>query len=410
MSPHPFLSATGMLVAVTAGYPAPPPAAAPSATITVQNKLGLDRRAETISIPAAKLSALLKEFGPTNLLVKDNQTGKFIVSQSLDADGNGSIDELLFQTDVKANGLQLFTVVGLKNGAAQQPRSLYTTFSRLVPERIDDYAWENDRVGFRTYGPEAQRLTEAGRTDGTLTSGMDCWLKRTPYPVIDKWYAANVKQVGYYHIDHGEGYDPYHVGDSRGFAGVGVWDKDSLYVSKNFVSYKTLAKGPIRTLFELTYAPWPAAGRVVTEKKIVSLDLGSNLTRFEDHVAADKPLPNLTIGTTLHAEPKGVQGEVKGEPQQGWFRYWEPMDDAFVGTGIVLAPGQVQSWKDRRTKAKEQSHLLVIATPANGILTYYAGFGWTKSGQFKTAAEWDSYLADYAKRLASPLVVTVTGN
>lgn len=408
--PAQLLSAAGLLAAVAAGPPVMRPPAAPSATITVHNQLASDRRAETIRIPAAQLGTLLREVGPADILVKDAQTGRVLVSQALDENGNGTIDALLFQTDIRANGTQKFKLVGVKNGAAQQPKSAYTTFSRLVPERIDDYAWENDRVGFRTYGPEAQRLTEAGRPDGTLTSGMDCWLKRTPYPVIDKWYAANVKEVGYYHKDHGEGYDPYHVGDSRGFAGVGVWEKDSLYVSKNFVSYKTLAKGPIRTLFELTYAPWPAAGRLVTEKKVISLDLGSNLTRFEDYVAADKPLPNLTIGTTLHAEPKGVQGEVKGEPRQGWFRYWEPMDDSFVGTGIVLAPGQVQSWKDRRTKAKEQSHLLVLATPVSGVLTYYAGFGWTKSGQFKTAAEWDAYLADYAQRLASPLVVTVTGS
>jgi hypothetical protein len=227
-----------------------------------------------------------------------------------------------------------------------------------------------------------------------------------PYSIIDKWYAANVKEVGYYHIDHGEGYDPYHVGDSRGFAGIGIWDKDSLYVSRNFTGYKTLANGPIRTLFELSYAPWRANGRTVTEKKILSIDLGSNLTRFEEHISADKPLPNVTIGTTLHAEPKGVLGEVKGEPKQGWFRYWEPMDDAFLGTGVVLAPQQIQGWKDRRTKAKEQSHLLVMATPKESKVVYYAGFGWTKSGQFKSAAEWDQYLAQFAQRLASPLEVS----
>ena len=127
-------------------------------------------------------------------------------------------------------------------------------------------------------------------------------------------------------------------------------------------------------------------------------------------MASASPLPNLTIGTTLHAEPKGVQGEVKGEPQQGWFRYWEPMDDSHVGTGIVLAPGSIQKWQDRRTRAKEQSHLLVMATPTQGVLTYYAGFGWTKSGQFSTAAEWDAYLADYAQRLAAPLAVSYGSN
>ncbi|WP_052732464.1 DUF4861 domain-containing protein [Hymenobacter terrenus] len=396
--------ATCAVALSTAVPPAPQPLA-----LTIQNKLGLDRQAETISIPAARISTLLQAYGPGGVLVKDGQTGKFIVSQAVDNDGNGTVDELLFQTNIKANASQKFTVVGLKDGALQQPKSEHTTFSRLVPERIDDYAWENDRVAFRTYGPKAQQLTESGSKDGTLTSGMDCWLKRVSYPVIDKWYAGNLKEASYYHKDHGEGYDPYHVGASRGFAGVGVWEGDSLYVSKNFVTYKTLASGPIRTRFELTYAPWNANGRTVTEKKIISLDLGSNLTRFEERLSSDKPLPNLTIGTTLHADPKGVPGEVKGEPKQGWFRYWEPIDDSFVGTGIVLMSSQVQGWKDRRTNAKDQSHLLVMTSPSNGALTYYAGFGWTKSNQFKTAAEWDQYLAQYAQRLASPLVVSFGG-
>lgn len=399
---HPGAAPALLLLTTLLGATTP---AADSKTVTVRNKLALNRTAETISIPVAQLAALLKKFGPANLLVKDAQ-GKVLVSQTVDNNGDGAVDELLFQTDIPGKTTQKFTVTGATNGAAQQPKSPYTTFARLVPERTDDYTWENDRVAFRTYGPEAERLVVAKQPGGTLTSGMDCWLKRVPYSIIDKWYAGHVKQAGYYHKDHGEGYDPYHVGDSRGFAGIGIWENDSLYVSRNFTGYKTLANGPIRTLFELSYAPWQAGGRTVTEKKLLSIDLGSNLTRFEERIAADKPLPNVTIGTTLHTEPKGVLGEVKGEPKQGWFRYWEPMDDAFVGTGVVLAPSQVQTWKDHRTKAKEQSHLLVVATPKENKLVYYAGFGWTKSGQFKNQAEWDQYLTDYAKRLASPLEVT----
>jgi hypothetical protein len=401
------MSVAGVLLA-TALLSATPPAAE-TVRLTVRNLLTLARPAETISLPAVRLAGLLKKYGAKNLLVKD-AADKILVSQPVDNNGDGTVDELLFQTTIPANATQKFTVTGATTGAAQQPQSPFTTYARLVPERTDDYTWENDRVAFRTYGPEAERLVVAKQPGGTLTSGMDCWLKRVPYSIIDKWYTANVKAAGYYHIDHGEGYDPYHVGDSRGFAGIGIWDKDSLYVSRNFTSCRTLANGPIRTLFELSYAPWLANGRTVTEKKLLSIDLGSNLTRFEERISADKPLPNVTIGTTLHAEPKGARGEVKGAPDQGWFRYWEPMDDAFLGTGVVLAPEGIQRWQDRRTTAKEQSHLLVMATPKASKLVYYAGFGWTKSGQFATAADWDHYLVNYAQRLASPLEVRFSGN
>ena len=387
------------------GAAAPPALRAPAPlAFTVRNRLAVARPAETVSLPAARLTSLLKAYGADNLLVRDAATGAVLVSQMLDNNADGQVDELLFQTALAANEAKRFTVSGAANGAAQRPKSSLTTFSRFVPERIDDYAWENERVAFRTYGPVAQQLTEAGRKDGTLTSGMDCWLKRVPYPVIDKWYAGNVQEAGYYHHDRGEGYDPYHVGDSRGCGGTGIWDNDRLYVSKNFIRYKTLATGPIRTVFELTYAPWEANGRVITEKKRISLDLGSNLSRYEDFYSSPQALPNFVVGITLHEK----KGAVRAEQPAGWFRYWEPIDDAEVGTGVVLAPAAVTEFRDHRVEQPDQSNLLIFTRPASTGLVFYAGFGWTKSGQFRTVQEWDAYLARFAQTLTSPLEVSWT--
>lgn len=382
---------------------APPRAAAPKPLrITVSNPLNQTRPPETISVPASRLADLLRTAGPDRLQVRDAQTGALLVSQLLDGDGDGQPDELLFQADFGPRARRRFTVSGAPADAAPAPPER-RTFSRFVPERIDDYAWENDLVAFRTYGPVAQQYTEAGRTDGTLTSGMDCWLKRVPYPVIDKWYGGYPADHRYYHVDRGEGYDPYHVGDSRGCGGTGVWDEGKLFVSKNFVSYRRLATGPIRTVFELTYAPWQANGRTVTERKRISLDLGSQLTRYEELLSSSQPLPNFVVGITLHDQ----KGSVATNQAAGWFRYWEPMDDAELGTGIVLDPRRVLEYRDYRTPQKDQSHLLVFARPAPENLVFYAGFAWTKAGQIKTPAEWEAYLGDFARRLAAPLKVQV---
>jgi hypothetical protein len=196
----------------------------------------------------------------------------------LDENGDGKPDALLFQTDVAAKGTKTFVLAA---GSEAMPASPVTTFARFVPERTDDIAWENERVAFRTYGPNAEQLYDKKDPAGTLTSGMDCWLKRVNYPIINKWYAQHVLTPFSYHKDTGEGYDPYHVGASRGTGGTGVLDGGKLYVSKNFATYKVLATGPIRTVFELTYAPWDANGRPVTERKIISLDLGAtrNISR-----------------------------------------------------------------------------------------------------------------------------------
>ncbi|WP_460921019.1 DUF4861 domain-containing protein [Pontibacter brevis] len=370
-------------------------------SFTVKNNLDMDRTAETVSVPVSEVEAFVKEYGAENILIRDGETDSLLVTQALDNDADGTIDEILFQTDIRANAEKNFEITGAADGAAQQPKSGLTTYSRFVPERTDDYTWENDRVAFRTYGPVAQRMVEEGTPGGTLTSGMDVWLKRVNYPIINKWYEGYKEDPNFYHVDRGEGYDPYHVGASRGIGGIGVLVGDTLHVSKNFTEYKTIAEGPIRTVFELSYAPWQADGRTINEKKRISLDLGSNMTRFENYLEADQSLPNATIGITLHEK----KGEVKANPEQGWFRYWEPMDGSNLGTGVVLAPAVVEDYKDHRVDTKDQSHLYVITKPENNKLVYYAGFGWEKSGQFKSKEEWDQYLANFAKRVASPLEV-----
>ena len=372
-------------------------------TITAINRLAAPRLAETVSLPTAQLARLFHSSGKHGWVVRDSKTGAVLVSQLVEADSGKQDEMLLFQSDFKARETKKFTVAVSPRVAEPQPKSQYVAFSRFVPERIDDYAWENDLVAFRTYGPVAQQLTEAGRKDGTLTSGMDCWLKRVRYPVINKWYAGFVAKPGFYHTDHGEGYDPYHVGDSRGCGGLGVWnDQDStLAVSKNFVTYKRLANGPLRTVFELTYAPWLAGGQLLRERLRVTLDVGRQLSRYDVFVTTDHgPVPPLTVGITLHEK----KGTVAGNPVLGWFRHWEPIDDSELGTALVVAPDQVQNWWTFRTARPDQSHVFVRLKPT-GHATYYAGYGWTKAGRFTNVGDWEDYLTAEAQRLNSPLAV-----
>lgn len=375
--------------------------APPQQTVTVRNRLDLNRERETISLPVGRLRPELRQLGPAGLVVQDAQTGAVVLSQWLDLDADGQPEELLFQTDIPAKGRRQFVLTAGTPPPAPADR---TTFARFVPERTDDFAWENDRVAFRTYGPNAQELYDRKDPNGTLSSGMDCWLKRVPYPIIDKWYGRHVREKRFaYHTDVGEGYDPYHVGSSRGTGGTGVLDGGKLYVSRNFTGYQVLATGPIRTVFELSYAPWDAGGRQVRETKRISLDLGANLTRYEEHLSADQPLPNLTVGLTLHEQ----KGQVLADPKAGWCRYWEKIDDAYLGTGVVVAPGYLTDYQEHRSAQKDQSQLYMLTRPRAGQVVFYAGFGWQKSGQFASAEAWDAYLAQFARRLASPLEVRV---
>jgi Domain of unknown function (DUF4861) len=57
--------------------------------------------------------------------------------------------------------------------------------------------------------------------------------------------------------------------------------------------------------------------------------------------------------------------------------------------------------------ADQKNYLVEAKVPADGTVVYYAGFGWSKSGQFQSKDDWDRYVADYAARLQAPVQVTL---
>lgn len=365
-------------------------------SIQVRNTQNFERN-EIVSLSKSQLKSFLGKNKAEDLRIKDAQNNNLVI-QWVDNDGDGKNDELLFQAKLNAKKTNSYTIIAENTPI---PESKLTTYSRLVPERVDDYTWENDKIAFRVYGPKGQAEALAGVKGSTLSSGVDIWFKRTEKSVINEWYKGYLTDPMYYHKDtRGEGYDPYHVGGSRGTGGIGIWKDGKLQVSKNFASSKTIAEGPLRTVFELTYAPWSEFG--VKETKIISLDLGSNFSKFESTFEAEKPVPNYTVGITLHKN----EGEAKLNDKAGYYLHWEKIDDAFVGEGIVIDPKIVQKSVAHTSETPDQSNLLVVTKPQKK-LTYYAGFAWQKSGQIQTQKDWENILEKQAKIVANPLLITV---
>lgn len=363
--------------------------------VTIKNNLNFDRR-EIVALQRRELAKLLKSHHQKDVRIRKANSDEYLPLQWMDNNGDGKDDELLFVAEVKANAEAVYDV--LLNRKMSLLLSETSAYSRFVPERSDDYAWENDKVAFRVYGPKGQEEALKGIPGSTLSSGVDIWLKRVPHPVIEKWYAGHKSSPGFYHTDRGEGYDPYHVGASRGTGGSGIWVNDSLQVSQNFTAYRVIATGGLRTIFELDYAPWGEFS--IRETKRITLDMGSNFSKFEVTVTSGKKIPNYAVGITLHK----VQGEVSMDKQKGWIRHWEKIDDAYVGEGIVVDPKSIMSAFAHTSKTPDQSNLLAVLKPGSKIV-YYAGFAWQKSGQVNDAADWDAMLQRQAEIVAHPLEV-----
>ncbi|KIQ14406.1 hypothetical protein RT99_21285 [Flavobacterium sp. MEB061] len=364
--------------------------------ITIINSLNIEREFETVELTKKSLglpdAAKLEE-----LAIKEKNSGLFLESQAVDDDGDGTMDVLLFQPKINASSQKDFEVVVAKNTSATKNSICY---SRFVPERTDDYAWENNKVAFRTYGPVAQQMVENKIEGGTLTSGIDAWLKRVDYPIINKWYEKATNGTGTYHKDTGEGLDNFHVGNSRGVGGIAVKVDNKYYFSKNFISWKTITTGPIRTSFILTYADWDAKGNKITESKLISLDYGSYLSRLEISITGTK---TIAAGLTLHDKKGTIGTNIK----EGWLSHWEPIDDSEIGTGLVAPKNTLTSFDNYLTNDKDLSNLYGNLKVKNNKAIYFVGFGWKKGSPFQTKTEWETYLSSFAKKINNPLVVKV---
>lgn len=360
-------------------------------TVTVKNTLNIDREFETVEVDISQIAA--EKEADLVVLGTDN---KVVTSQIVDTDLDGKNDVILFQPSIKANATKTYT---LSISDKKQDSVINYCYSRFVPERTDDYTWENNRVAFRTFGPVAQKMVEDGVKGGTLSSGIDAWLKRVEYPIINTWYKRNDVKKGAYHKDHGEGLDNFHVGVSRGIGGTAVKVDTSFYFSRNFTSYKTITTGPLRTSFVLTYATWDANGKQIDETKHISLDYGQNLTRFEIDV---KGTETISSGITLH-DKKGVTNE---DDATFWLSHWETLDDSEVGTGIVTTKSYFSGSEKYVTSKKDESNYFLHLNVVDGKVIFYSGFGWKKSKQYDNQQDWENYLTDFSKKINSPLIVT----
>jgi hypothetical protein len=278
--------------------------------------------------------------------------------------------------------------------AASPPKTAkQQTYARFVPERMDDFAWENDRIAFRVYGPECQRLAEAGDPAGLISSGIDCWLKRVDYLIIDKWYKKS-ETGGSYHHDDGEGLDNFHVGSSRGCGGTAIVGNGEFLVSKNFSEWEIVENSASRSVFRLKYKPVTVKGKPVVETKTITICPGDNFFRCDVEFESELRIDTLAIGLTLH----GNKGRTD-RSSEGWITYWEPLDDSEIGMAAFVRKKDLLEIVKIENKSEALNHIWLFAKPVKNRITYYAGFGWKKSGQFASAEEWKEYIANTVKKI-----------
>lgn len=363
-------------------------------SFVVKNTLDFEKTFETVELSKAFLNVT----DLTTVGIRDAKDGTLQVTQTVDNDGDGTMDEILFQPKIAANSEKTFEIVTITE--AEQPKAEELCYSRFVPERTDDYTWENNKVAFRVYGPVAQKMVEDSVPGGTLSSGVDAWLKKVEYPIINNWYKKNAIKPGAYHEASPEGRDNFHVGVSRGVGGIAVKADTTYYLSRNYTKWRTITTGPLRTSFYLEYANWDANGKTIKESKVISLDLGNNFTKFTTSIEGTD---TIHAGLTLHEK----DGKVTGSDSNGWVSYWQPHFETELATAIVAPKETFLGYETYDTEQKDLSNAYAELKVTNNEVVYYSGFTWSESNQFKNAQEWEAYLDMFSKQINTPLEVVL---
>ena len=265
--------------------------------------------------------------------------------------------------------------------ASCKPVPSQKVMARFVPERSDDFVFENNLIAGRFYG---QAL------EGNPTSpGLDIWVKLPGKLVANEWYKGYATQSDeYYHHNHG-GKDCYKVAVSLGGgASAPLIDGKLCYPATNFRSWDIVEESPEKVVFTLHYPQWQAADGVqVALDKTVTVVPDTYFCDVED-VYTFEGTDTLAIaaGMNIHAALGTVDEQLV---QPGRVAIWEHAsdttyepEDGMLGVAVVM-PGA-----DGTGLSDDGSHLLNWKCVTSGQPVRYSfGSCWSK-GDIRSAQDW----------------------
>ena len=354
-------------------------------TVDLSNNSSLDKAGELVELDWQALTAKLPLEQGQFIVV--NEFGDQVPYQVL-YKGEVTPQAIIFPVTLAANTQAKYTIKGDK------PMEFPTlTFGRKIPERKDDFAWENDRIAFRVYGPAL--------APENPSNGVDIWLKKTDNLIVNKFYKEELQDGLSYHVDRGEGLDCYKVGHTLGAGAIAPFFDNKIWVENHYSSAKVLDSGILRTSFELAYDTVRVNDQIYSKNVVITLDAGSQFCKANVSYQGNFETIDLAAGIFLHSE----LGDIKTDKDAGTIAYAEnAVSDAGLPAGrnyvgVIFTTPVKEIFQDSEHIAGVSSYT------KEQSFVYYFGAGWSQWG-FETDADWFNYVNNTAKELELPIGVT----
>lgn len=348
--------------------------------VEIHNPSAAARSHETIEVAWTDIASKLREITPENIIVLDPAQQQ--VPSQVVYEGQPEPQKLIFQVSLKGAETLVYSI-----GKGIRPEYTIQAYGRHVPERSDDYAWENNLTAYRLYGPALK---------DPRTPGIDVWVKSTERMIIDDWYAGKD-----YHTNHGEGMDAYKVGPTLGGGASAPYANGKLWLSDNYAIYERLDNGPIRTTVKLTYASTEMESETQRFNyfKVISLDANTYFNKITDTYAGTWESCAIAAGIILHDVKETTASEDYIAVTEALSDSKQPEIDGNISLGIIL-PGAKQT-------QEIDGHLVIYKRMDTGQpMTYWSGSGWSQAG-ITEHGEWVTRLLQQKDKIDHPAIVTL---
>lgn len=247
-----------------------------------------------------------------------------------------------------------------------------------APERANDFFWENDKVGFRAYGPG----------DPHVWSGFDVFNKMPDAEATCGEVLHNHDKCGNWHVTPFKGIlDNYTMGASRGVGGIAMFADGEWKTFPDWKECRVIAVSDDACEFELVYPAFSAAGEMTCH---ITLKRGERF--YKNTVTFKKKIRNFLVGPGLDLEAKrDHHGVVWEDATLGVVAIYEDAKNDAEGStaSAIIMPGA------RLMTDNQNCRVLAVNEQS---FTYYAGAAWSKAGEITSPDEWRVAIDDFIKR------------
>jgi unsaturated chondroitin disaccharide hydrolase len=260
--------------------------------LAVTNPTDQMRAYENITVSVAALKRIAPDFKASAIIVttsdaatldEDARTLETIElhSQADDLDGDGTLDEIAFQIELKPKQTRIVTIAYGDAATIARLRNNYPkrTHAKFT-QQFEGLGWESDMTAWRIYFDQRNAI--------------DLYGKRRPGLYLEMFGTP-----GYdYHEESPFGRDIYKIGDAIGIGSVAalVDGKVVKVADVDERSWRIIADGAVRSIVELKYKGWKVGGRKVNLTSRITQWAGKH--GFEHRITAEGA-EGLTLVTGL---------------------------------------------------------------------------------------------------------------